>query len=90
MKTYQFRFESRPCEFRDGFVSVSYMMFSNEDQGMLREDVELTWPQAQTYFKEFVERTVGPRACYMTCHSPRMPPGYKTYQRTIYKKGPST
>ena len=61
MKTYQFRFESRPCEFRDGFVSVSYMMFSNEDQGMLREDVELTWPQAQTYFKEFVERTVGPR-----------------------------
>lgn len=90
MKTYQFRFESRPCEFHpNGTVSVSYMLFYNEDRGQIKTTQELTWPDAKEFFERFVDQTTGPRACYMSCHSQRMPPGYKAYKTTIYKEGPA-
>lgn len=84
MKKYKVIYDTHPCEFGDGLISVTYELFGPVDPR--REVRELTWPEVKAYFPEYAAKQKGPVACMMSIRAPRMPAGYDAYDRTIYVK----
>lgn len=82
MKTYRFMFSSLQAEFKDGFVGVIF-----DGTIRYREVVDMTLPEAQAYFPEFLKKVEdGPAQAYMMCYSNPKPRGFKQAVRTLDKR----
>ena len=82
MKTYRFGFGSLKAEFNDGMVCTIF-----DGTTRYREVLDMTWPEAQAYFHDFLKKVEdGPAQAFMTCYSNPKPRGYKTAVRSLDKK----
>jgi hypothetical protein len=86
MKTYTFKFSTRPCTFENGFISVKFEMFKDTEDN--KEVKTMTWKDAQVYFLDYFDRQVGPVACYINIvGATRKPAGWKDFPDELYKRG---
>lgn len=84
MKTYTFMFSALPADFRDGWVSV---IIDGSTPPAPRVTKEMTFPEAQQFFREYRDLAKAPAVVYMRCASNPKPRGFSKADKSMEKRG---